>query len=181
MIINTKLSNDDKEELEYMMTFGYMMPYGYKSKTTREKIIYIFTPILFLSGICCYKFGNHFMFYISMFTCLISVIWILFNVFIIKKFDTRAHDFVWNNCVYNTVEFNGYEVKLNDKTIFVLSDIENVIVFKKFFFFKALGKLFVVKTNDLEKEELIKLLQESNIEIEKKEKYFNIYKYFKEK
>lgn len=146
--------------------------------------LYILTPVLFLLGIGNYLVKNYFMFYVSMFICFISTILILFYQFIGKKFEIKAHNFAWNDCNYEKVEIDRYEVKLNEHMIFTLSDINKVISYKNLFFFVALKKsfkIFVIKTNDLEKEELIKLLQESNIEIEKKEKYFNIYKYFKEK
>lgn len=32
MIINTKLNDDDKKELEYMLSLDYVTPYGSKTK-----------------------------------------------------------------------------------------------------------------------------------------------------
>lgn len=103
--------------------------------------LYIDTPILFFLGIGCYWIENYFMFYVCMFTCLICTIWILFYQFIGKKFEIKAHDFAWNDCNYEKVEIDQYEVKLNDHMVFTLSDINKVISYKNLFFFVALKKV----------------------------------------
>lgn len=90
MIIKTLIDNEDKKELEYMLSFDYAMPYGSNSKSLRRKIIYILTPVLFLIAIGCYLIKSYFMFYVGIIVSLGSLIWILYYLIVGKKFEKKS-------------------------------------------------------------------------------------------
>ncbi len=112
------------------------MPYQLlKTKNNRRKIIYIMTPVLFffinrllfckeLSDVLC---GNG--------ISIIALIWIIWFQSKGKKFENNVHEFVWNKSRYNKVEIDVQGIKLEDKKICELKEIDRVFFCTKVFFF----------------------------------------------
>ena len=97
-----------------------------------------------------------------------------------KKFENNVHEFVWNKSRYNKVEIDVQGIKLEDKKICELKEIDRVFLYKGFFFLITNEKkLLVLKTVGVETEELIKIIKEADILFEKREEPFNIYEYCK--
>lgn len=138
-----------------MLSLEYAMPYQLlKTKYNRRKIIYIMTPVLFLLSIGCYFVKSYPMFYVGMGISIIALIWI-----------------IW---------FQSKGIKLEDKKICELKEIDRVFLYKGFFFLITNEKkLLVLKTVGVETEELIKIIKEADILFEKREEPFNIYEYCK--
>jgi serine/threonine protein kinase len=98
----------------------------------------------------------------------------------LKKFENNVHEFVWNKSRYNKVEIDVQGIKLEDKKICELKEIDRVFLYKGFFFLITNEKkLLVLKTVGVETEELIKIIKEADILFEKREEPFNIYEYCK--
>lgn len=133
------------------------------------------------------------MFYVGMGISIIALIWIIWFQSKGKKFENNVHEFVWNKSRYNKVEIDVQGIKLEDKKICELKEIDRVFLYKGFFFLITNEKkLLVLKTVGVETEELIKIIKEADILFEKeknhlifmniakvvikKEKTFNIYK-----
>ena len=92
----------------------------------------------------------------------------------------NVHEFVWNKSRYNKVEIDVQGIKLEDKKICELKEIDRVFLYKGFFFLITNEKkLLVLKTVGVETEELIKIIKEADILFEKREEPFNIYEYCK--
>ena len=181
MIIKPIMSDEDRTALEHMLLLEYAMPYQLlMTNYNRRKVIYIMTPVLFLLSIGCYFVKSYPMFYIGMGISIIALIWIILFLCKGKKFENDVHNFVWNKSKYNKVEINGQGIKIEDKKICELKEIDRVFGYKDFFFFITNEKkLLVLKTVDAETEELIRIIEEANILFEQREKPFNIYKYLK--
>lgn len=76
------------------------------------------------------------------------------------------------------MEIDVQGIKLEDKKICELKEIDRVFLHKGFFFFITNEKkLLVLKTVGVETEALIKIIKEADILFEKREEPFNIYKY----
>ena len=177
MIIKSIMTDEDRKALEYMLSLEYAMPYQLlKTKNNRRKIIYIMTPVLFLLSIGCYFVKSYPMFYVEMGISIIA----LKKTTIGKKFENNVHEFVWNKSRYNKVEIDVQGIKLEDKKICELKEIDRVFLYKGFFFLITNEKkLLVLKTVGVETEELIKIIKEADILFEKREEPFNIYEYCK--
>lgn len=181
MIIKSIMTDEDRKALEYMLSLEYAMPYQLlKTKNNRRKIIYIMTPVLFLLSIGCYFVKSYPMFYVGMGISIIALIWIIWFQSKGKKFENNVHEFVWNKSRYNKVEIDVQGIKLEDKKICELKEIDRVFLYKDFFFLITNEKkLLVLKTVGVETEELIKIIKEADILFEKREEPFNIYEYCK--
>ena len=181
MIIKSIMTDEDRKALEYMLSLEYAMPYQLlKTKNNRRKIIYIMTPVLFLLSIGCYFVKSYPMFYVEMGISIIALIWIIWFQSKGKKFENNVHEFVWNKSRYNKVEIDIQGIKLEDKKICELKEIDRVFLHKGFFFLITNEKkLLVLKTVGVETEELIKIIKEADILFEKREEPFNIYEYCK--
>lgn len=181
MIIKSIMTDEDRKALEYMLSLEYAMPYQLlKTKNNRRKIIYIMTPVLFLLSIGCYFVKSYPMFYVGMGISIIALIWIIWFQSKGKKFENNVHEFVWNKSRYNKVEIDVQGIKLEDKKICELKEIDRVFLYKGFFFLITNEKkLLVLKTVGVETEELIKIIKEADILFEKREEPFNIYEYCK--
>ena len=164
MIIKSIMTDEDRKALEYMLSLEYAMPYQLlKTKNNRRKIIYIMTPVLFLLSIGCYFVKSYPMFYVGMGISIIALIWIIW-------FQSKGKKF----------ENNVQGIKLEDKKICELKEIDRVFLHKGFFFLITNEKkLLVLKTVGVETEELIKIIKEADILFEKREEPFNIYEYCK--
>ena len=56
MILEQNITDDDKKKLENMLSLQYAMPYeAFHNRKLAYKLVYIMTPILFLSSIGCFK------------------------------------------------------------------------------------------------------------------------------
>ena len=181
MIIKSIMTDEDRKALEYMLSLEYAMPYQLlKTKNNRRKIIYIMTPVLFLLSIGGYFVKSYPMFYVGMGISIIALIWIIWFQSKGKKFENNVHEFVWNKSRYNKVEIDVQGIKLEDKKICELKEIDRVFLYKGFFFLITNEKkLLVLKTVGEETEELIKIIKEADNLFEKREEPFNIYEYCK--
>ena len=179
--VGAPFGNNIRKALEYMLSLEYAMPYQLlKTKNNRRKIIYIMTPVLFLLSIGCYFVKSYPMFYVGMGISIIALIWIIWFQSKGKKFENNVHEFVWNKSRYNKVEIDVQGIKLEDKKICELKEIDRVFLHKGFFFLITNEKkLLVLKTVGVETEELIKIIKEADILFEKREEPFNIYEYCK--
>ena len=179
--VGAPFGNNIRKALEYMLSLEYAMPYQLlKTKNNRRKIIYIMTPVLFLLSIGCYFVKSYPMFYVGMGISIIALIWIIWFQSKGKKFENNVHEFVWNKSRYNKVEIDVQGIKLEDKKICELKEIDRVFLYKGFFFLITNEKkLLVLKTVGVETEELIKIIKEADILFEKREEPFNIYEYCK--
>ena len=179
--VGAPFGNNIRKALEYMLSLEYAMPYQLlKTKNNRRKIIYIMTPVLFLLSIGCYFVKSYPMFYVEMGISIIALIWIIWFQSKGKKFENNVHEFVWNKSRYNKVEIDVQGIKLEDKKICELKEIDRVFLYKGFFFLITNEKkLLVLKTVGVETEELIKIIKEADILFEKREEPFNIYEYCK--
>ena len=116
------------------------------------------------------------MFYVGMGISIIALIWIIWFQSKGKKFENNVHEFVWNKSRYNKVEIDVQGIKLEDKKICELKEIDRVFLYKGFFFLITNEKkLLVLKTVGVETEEIIKIIKEADILFEKREKPFYIY------
>lgn len=181
MIIKSIMTDEDRKELEYMLSLEYAMPYQlFKTKQNRRKVIYLMTPLLFLLSVSCYFVQNYLMFYMDMIFSIIGLIWIIWYQCKVKKFEKNVHEFVWDKSRYNKVEISVQGIRLEEKKVCELKEIDRVFLLKEIFFFITNEKkLLVLKTVGAETEELVKIIEEANILFETREKPFNIYKYCK--
>ena len=156
MHIKSIVSDEDREELERMLSLGFIIPNQlFKTRQKSRMIIYIFTPVEFLLSINCYLSESYLMFGIGIGTCVACVAWIIWYQMIGKNFEKNVHEFVWGRSGYETVDIDENAIKIDEK------------------------KIFIFKTTDMESDELIKIIKTTGILFEKKEKPFNIYKYCK--
>lgn len=78
MHIKSIVSDEDREELERMLSLGFIIPNQlFKTRQKSRMIIYIFTPVEFLLSINCYLSESYLMFGIGIGTCVACVAWII--------------------------------------------------------------------------------------------------------
>ncbi|MCR2021941.1 hypothetical protein NSB04_19840 [Blautia pseudococcoides] len=78
MILEQNITDDDKKKLENMLSLQYAMPYeAFHNRKLAYKLVYIMTPILFLSSIGCFYLKSYVMFGIGIVVAIISTIWII--------------------------------------------------------------------------------------------------------
>ena len=66
MHIKSIVSDEDREELERMLSLGFIIPNQlFKTRQKSRMIIYIFTPVEFLLSINCYLSESYLMFGIN--------------------------------------------------------------------------------------------------------------------
>ena len=161
MHIKSIVSDEDREELERMLSLGFIIPNQlFKTRQKSRMIIYIFTPVEFLLSINCYLSESYLMFGIGIGTCVACVAWIRSG--------------------YETVDIDENAIKIDEDQIYEFKNIDRMFLYKNFFFFITNEKkIFIFKTTDMESDELIKIIKTTGILFEKKEKPFNIYKYCK--
>lgn len=183
------MTDDDKKELEYMLSLEYKMPYQlFKTKHDRRKAIYIMTPVLFILSILNYwvgtiyhHFSNYFMFYISMPVCIIITLWIVYFQVKGKKFEQNVHDFIWNQEQSQVIEISDQELKSGIQRLCEVRDVERAFLYDGFFFFITTAyekKLIVIKPAETETSKLLAFIKEKKILFEEKKEPFNIYEYF---
>ena len=104
MHIKSIVSDEDREELERMLSLGFIIPNQlFKTRQKSRMIIYIFTPVEFLLSINCYLSESYLMFGIGIGTCVACVAWIIWYQMIGKNFEKNVHEFVWGRSGYETV------------------------------------------------------------------------------
>ena len=82
MHIKSIVSDEDREELERMLSLGFIIPNQlFKTRQKSRMIIYIFTPVEFLLSINCYLSESYLMFGIGIGTCVACVVKILKKMF----------------------------------------------------------------------------------------------------
>ena len=157
MHIKSIVSDEDREELERMLSLGFIIPNQlFKTRQKSRMIIYIFTPVEFLLSINCYLSESYLMFGIGIGTCVACVAWIIWYQMIGKNFEKNVHEFVWGRSGYETVDIDENAIKIDEDQIYEFKNIDR-----------------------MESDELIKIIKTTGILFEKKEKPFNIYKYCK--
>ena len=108
MHIKSIVSDEDREELERMLSLGFIIPNQlFKTRQKSRMIIYIFTPVEFLLSINCYLSESYLMFGIGIGTCVACVAWIIWYQMIGKNFEKNVHEFVWGRSGYETVDISG--------------------------------------------------------------------------
>ena len=86
MHIKSIVSDEDREELERMLSLGFIIPNQlFKTRQKSRMIIYIFTPVEFLLSINCYLSESYLMFGIGIGTCVACVAWIIWYQMIGKN------------------------------------------------------------------------------------------------
>ena len=182
MIIKSIVTDEDRKALEHMLSLEYALPYQVLKTNKRRKIVYIMTPVLFLASLGCYFVESYPMFYVGMGISVVALIWIIWFQCKKIKFDNNVHEFVWNKSRYDKVEISGQGIKLDEKKICELNEIDRVFWHEGFFFIITNEKkLLVLKTVGTDTEELIKIIKEADILFEKREEPFNIYEYCQKK
>lgn len=85
MHIKSIVSDEDREELERMLSLGFIIPNQlFKTRQKSRMIIYIFTPVEFLLSINCYLSESYLMFGIGIGTCVACVAWIIWYQMTLK-------------------------------------------------------------------------------------------------
>ena len=115
MHIKSIVSDEDREELERMLSLGFIIPNQlFKTRQKSRMIIYIFTPVEFLLSINCYLSESYLMFGIGIGTCVACVAWIIWYQMIGKNFEKNVHEFVWGRSGYETVDIDENAIKIDD-------------------------------------------------------------------
>ena len=121
MHIKSIVSDEDREELERMLSLGFIIPNQlFKTRQKSRMIIYIFTPVEFLLSINCYLSESYLMFGIGIGTCVACVAWIIWYQMIGKNFEKNVHEFVWGRSGYETVDMESDELIKIIKTTGIL-------------------------------------------------------------
>ena len=170
MHIKSIVSDEDREELERMLSLGFIIPNQlFKTRQKSRMIIYIFTPVEFLLSINCYLSESYLMFGIGIGTC---VAWIIWYQMIGKNFEKNVHEFVWGRSGYETVDIDENAIKIDEDQIYEFKNIDRMFLYKNFFFFITNEKkIFIFKTTDMESDELIKIIKTTGILFEKKKNH----------
>ena len=115
MHIKSIVSDEDREELERMLSLGFIIPNQlFKTRQKSRMIIYIFTPVEFLLSINCYLSESYLMFGIGIGTCVACVAWIIWYQMIGKNFEKNVHEFVWGRSGYETVDIDENAIKIDE-------------------------------------------------------------------
>ena len=184
MKIIQKFSEDDKKELEHLLSLQYCMPYvPLGNRKLAHKVIYILTPILYILSICLFVLRQYVMFAAELTGGILSTVWIIWYQTVGKKFEERVHKVVYEDIGGLTEAFvDESGIIFNNKSI-GYDDISNVIFYDKFMFAIVTGNRFlVIKVNQAEKEYIQTILDKNkHIRQELQTKPFNLYLYFKGK
>ena len=126
MHIKSIVSDEDREELERMLSLGFIIPNQlFKTRQKSRMIIYIFTPVEFLLSINCYLSESYLMFGIGIGTCVACVAWIIWYQMIGKNFEKNVHEFVWGRSGYETVDIDENAIKIDEDQIY---EFKNIVV-----------------------------------------------------
>ena len=129
MHIKSIVSDEDREELERMLSLGFIIPNQlFKTRQKSRMIIYIFTPVEFLLSINCYLSESYLMFGIGIGTCVACVAWIIWYQMIGKNFEKNVHEFVWGRSGYETVDIDEPFVGQDPITMGVLVKLISVSI-----------------------------------------------------
>ena len=150
MHIKSIVSDEDREELERMLSLGFIIPNQlFKTRQKSRMIIYIFTPVEFLLSINCYLSESYLMFGIGIGTCVACVAWIIWYQMIGKNFEKDVHEFVWGRSGYETVDIDENAIKIDEDQIYEFKNIDRMFLYKNFFFFITNEKkIFIFTINN---------------------------------
>ena len=127
MHIKSIVSDEDREELERMLSLGFIIPNQlFKTRQKSRMIIYIFTPVEFLLSINCYLSESYLMFGIGIGTCVACVAWIIWYQMIGKNFEKNVHEFVWGRSGYETVDIDENAIKIDEDQIYEFKNIDEL-------------------------------------------------------
>ena len=127
MHIKSIVSDEDREELERMLSLGFIIPNQlFKTRQKSRMIIYIFTPVEFLLSINCYLSESYLMFGIGIGTCVACVAWIIWYQMIGKNFEKNVHEFVWGRSGYETVDIDENAIKIDEDQIYEFKNIDRI-------------------------------------------------------
>ena len=147
MHIKSIVSDEDREELERMLSLGFIIPNQlFKTRQKSRMIIYIFTPVEFLLSINCYLSESYLMFGIGIGTCVACVAWIIWYQMIGKNFEKNVHEFVWGRSGYETVDIDENAIKIDEDQIYEFKNIDRMFLYKNFFFFITNEKILLEKS-----------------------------------
>ena len=184
MKIIQKFSEDDKKELEHLLSLQYCMPYvPLGNRKLAHKVIYILTPVLYILSVFLFVVQQYAMFTVELTGGILSTVWIIWYHRVGKKFEEKVHKMVYEDFGRQTEAFvDESGIIFNDKSI-DYADISNVIFYDKFMFAIVTGNRFlVIKVNQAEKEYIQTILdKQDHIVQELQTKPFNLYLYFKVK
>ena len=131
MHIKSIVSDEDREELERMLSLGFIIPNQlFKTRQKSRMIIYIFTPVEFLLSINCYLSESYLMFGIGIGTCVACVAWIIWYQMIGKNFEKNVHEFVWGRSGYETVDIDENAIKIDEDQIYEFKNIDRMFLYK---------------------------------------------------
>ena len=149
MHIKSIVSDEDREELERMLSLGFIIPNQlFKTRQKSRMIIYIFTPVEFLLSINCYLSESYLMFGIGIGTCVACVAWIIWYQMIGKNFEKNVHEFVWGRSGYETVDIDENAIKIDEDQIYEFKNIDRMFLYKNFFFFITNEKKIFIDQED---------------------------------
>lgn len=184
MKIIQKFSEDDKKELEHLLSLQYCMPYvPLGNRKLAHKVIYILTPVLYILSVFLFVVQQYAMFTVELTGGILSTVWIIWYHRVGKKFEEKVHKMVYEDFGRQTEAFvDESGIIFNDKSI-DYAEISNVIFYDKFMFAIVTGNRFlVIKVNQAEKEYIQTILDKNkHIRQELQTKPFNLYLYFKGK
>ena len=184
MKIIQKFSEDDKKELEHLLSLQYCMPYvPLGNRKLAHKVIYILTPVLYILSVFLFVVQQYAMFTVELTGGILSTVWIIWYHRVGKKFEEKVHKMVYEDFGRQTEAFvDESGIIFNNKSI-GYDDISNVIFYDEFMFAIVTGNRFlVIKVNQAEKEYIQTILDKNkHIRQELQTKPFNLYLYFKGK
>ena len=182
MKIIQKFSEDDKKELEHLLSLQYCMPYvPLGNRKLAHKVLYILTPVSYILSVRLFELRQYVMFAVELTVGVLVTVWIIWYQRVGKKFEERVHKVVYEDIGGQTEAFvDESGIIFNNKSI-GYDDISNVIFYDKFMFAIVTGNRFlVIKVNQAEKEYIQTILDKNkHIRQELQTKPFNLFLYFK--
>lgn len=180
-----KVTEQDVRKIEDMLLLKHLVPYQpFGSRSRAHKVLYIMTPILFCLSIGCYYIKNYVMFWIGLIVTIWSLIWIIWYHLIGVKREKKVYDTI-HHAIENAME-SGKKLEFHQEGISMEGDKKDIqvkyaIFYDPFVLLVTMKKeVIILKIDTKNKSELIDILSKyGNIEVQEKDKPFNIYGYLK--